>query len=194
MIGKITCFSRVTVIFRKSMHRGMVHKILILFMATCLIQSCTGKLTMKELARNPDAFIKITAHPEFPFRYAVMEEGVIQHVDRPYTFDVIPTQLKGGLLFQGIHRLPGGTCLEIELMQPTWIYFFFHQTEDGGYGKIFPTLQGWERCPEAPQYDTGNGNHGLHMVMYRMKAGSGTVTIPCSTKDKACFNMLFLPV
>jgi hypothetical protein len=194
MIAKDACFSTSTVIFRDPMRKPMIHKTLMLAMAASLIQSCGGKMTMRELARNPEAYIRVTAQPEFPYRYSLMEEGVIQHVDRPYTYDVIPAQLKGGLLFQGIHRLPRGTSMEITLEQPTWIYFFFHRTVDGGYGEIFSSLQGWERCPEAPRYDIHNGDHGHHMVMYRMKAGRGTVVIPCSTKERACFNMVFLPV
>jgi hypothetical protein len=120
-----------------------------------------------------------------------METGVLQHLDRSYTYDVVPPELVNGWLFQGIHRPPAGTDIEIELMAPATIYFFFHPREDGGYTAIFSKLENWERCAAFPQYDIHNGDHGLKMVMYKLEARGGTYSIPPTTKDRACFSMVF---
>jgi len=121
-----------------------------------------------------------------------MAEGVLQHLDREYTYDYIPDELKNGVLFQGIHRPPTGTTLNIELHQAATIFFFFHHTVDGGYSEIFRHLEGWELCDDAPKYDIHNGDHGLNMIMYKMRAGKGTYQIPATKEDRACFNMVFM--
>lgn len=135
--------------------------------------------------------LKVRVTPPFPYSYNLMRKGVLQHIDRDYTYDVIPDELIGGILFQGIHRPPKGTELKIELLSPAIIYFFFHRNVDGGYNKIFNSLEGWEKCKEAPKYDIYNGTHGHDMVMYKMIADQGLYTIPPTTKDKACFSIVF---
>jgi hypothetical protein len=120
-----------------------------------------------------------------------MRPGVLQHLDRTYTYDEVPPELVNGWLFQGIHRPPAGTAVEIELMAPATIYFFFHPREDGGYTAIFSTLENWERCAAFPRYDIHNGDHGLKMVMYKLEARAGAYSIPPTTKDRACFSMVF---
>lgn len=91
------------------------------------------------------AKVKVSATPNFSYSYDTMKAGVIQHVDREYTYDYIPAELEKGLLFQGIHRPAKGTSIKIELFQPATIYFFFQTSWDGGYSEIFPKLQEWEK-------------------------------------------------
>ncbi|MCP4457311.1 MAG: hypothetical protein GY816_04690 [Cytophagales bacterium] len=99
--------------------------------------------------------------------------------------------MKNGLLFQGIHRPPKGTALTIELLKPATVYFFFHHKVNGGYSEIFSNLKNWEKCPSAPQYDIYNGDHGLEMIMYKMVAEKGIHKIPPTTKNRACFSIVF---
>jgi hypothetical protein len=130
--------------------------------------------------------------PASSYRYDTMKPGVIQHIDREYTYDYIPEVLENGLLFQGIHRLPKGTSVKIELLQAATIYFFFHHQWDGGYSEIFPNMKEWKKCNDAPQYDIHNGDHGLHMHMYKLKAKKGSILVPATIRENACFNMVFI--
>lgn len=137
--------------------------------------------------------VKVRVTPPFHYSFDRMKPGVLQHIDRRYTYDVVPDELLGGFLFQGIHRPPKGTAVEFELLSPAKVYCFFHEGGDGGYGAIFPRLEGWQCCDKHPQYDVHNGDHGLRMVMYRLDAGPGTYKIPATTADRACFNIVFQP-
>ena len=141
--------------------------------------------------KSDQILMEINVTPPFEFKYSTMKVGALQHLDRKYTYDVIPDELINGLLFQGVHRPPTGTSLKIKLLSPAKIYVFFHDTVDGGYTEIFSKLKGWKRTKEAPQYDIHNGGHGLKMVMYQMDAKAGTYKIPPTTKDRACFNIVF---
>ncbi len=136
--------------------------------------------------------VRIEVSPAFNFSFAFMEPGVIQHLDRQYTYDVIPPELLNGLLFQGIHQPQKGTTIKLTVSAPTKIYFFFHYQVDGGYSDIFARLNGWHLCPQAPQYDIYNGDHGLKMLMYEIDADSGTYTIPATTEERACFSIVFI--
>ena len=147
----------------------------------------------KEMIREAERLVKVRVTPSFPYSFARMKPGVFQHIDRRYTYDVVPEELVGGFLFQGIHRPPKGTAIEFELSAAATVYWFFHPGGDGGYGPIFEQLEGWERCEQFPQYDIHNGDHGLRMVMYRRHAGPGTYRIPATTADRACFNIVFQP-
>ncbi len=138
-----------------------------------------------------EAKVRVSATPNFSYSYDTMKTGVIQHVDREYTYDYIPSELKNGLLFQGIHRPVSGTSIKIELFRPATIYFFFQNTWDGGYSEIFSNLKEWEKCTDTPQYDIHNGDHGLDMTMYKTKAKRGSYQIPATTKENACFNIVF---
>jgi hypothetical protein len=144
-----------------------------------------------EFIKQTEKKVIVTASPNFIYSYDSMKNGVIQHLDRDYTYDYTPEDLKNGVLFQGIHRPSKGTTLKIELFQPATIHFFFHYALDGGYSKIFSTLEEWEKSNDAPQYDIHNGDHGLRMKMYKMNAKKGTYIIPATTKDRACFNLVF---
>ena len=135
--------------------------------------------------------VKVIVTPAFSFRFDTMKPGVIQHVDREYTYDYIPKELENGLLFQGIHRPVKGTSIKIELLQPAIIYFFFQNSWDGGYAEIFPKRQEWIKCADSPQYDIHNGDHGLQMTMYKLKADKGNYQIPSTTAENACFNIVF---
>ena len=132
----------------------------------------------------------ITPNPTFNFGCDTMRVGVLQHLDRNYPYDVVPTELLNGLLFQGIHRPVKGTSLKIEVLQPVTIYFFFHSEADGGFGQAFAELQNWTKCDTAPAYDIHNGDHGLHMTMYKTQAEVGMIEIPATTVDRACFNFV----
>jgi hypothetical protein len=145
----------------------------------------------EEMIREAERLVKVRVTPPFNYSFARMKPGVLQHIDRRYAYDVVPEELVGGFLFQGIHRPPKGTVIEFELSAPARVYWFFHAGGDGGYGPIFERLEGWERCEEFPQYDIHNGDHGLQMVMYRLNAGPGTCRIPATTADRACFNIVF---
>ena len=158
-------------------------------------RSSEGKHTTKapnsEMIREAEKLVTVAMTPAFEYSFDHMTEGVLQHLDRNYTYDVIPYQLNGGLLFQGIHRPPTGTSLQIELLQPATVYFFFHSKTDGGYSRIFEELPIWKQSPIAPQYDIKNGGHGLNMTMYETDAQPGILYIPATTSDRACFSIVF---
>jgi hypothetical protein len=135
--------------------------------------------------------VKVMVDPFHESKFDVMKEGSMLHVDRKYTYDIIPLDLLGGLLFQGIHRPPKDYHVEIELLSPATIYFFFHSTANGDYDKIFDSLDDWELCNIFPQYDINNGKHGLTMIMYKCEAGIGKIIIPPTRRKKACFNIVF---
>ena len=136
--------------------------------------------------------VTVSVTPAHGFRFSRMKVGVLQHVDREYTYDRAPDELLNGFLFQGIHRPPRGSRLTFTLHSPATVYFFFHHKVDGGYGKIFEGLSAWKRLETYPQYDIHNGDHGLTMVMYRLDAGPGVYSIPATTEDNACFNIVFV--
>jgi len=138
-----------------------------------------------------EQLVKVTTTPDFIYSFDHMTEGVLQHLDRDYTYDIVPEELKGGLLFQGIHRPPKGTVVVMDILEPTTISFFFHSTVDGGYSQIFENLDGWEKTNPAPQYDIHNGDHGLDMTLYLLNAQPGIYSIPATTKDRACFSIIF---
>ena len=131
----------------------------------------------------------ISLIPEVKFSYDSLKQGVLQHLDRNYTYDYIPKELINSILYQGIHRPVKGTSVNIELLEPATIYFFFHSIVDGGYSEIFKNLNGWEQCYDTPKYDIHNGNHGLTMTMYKKIAEKGVYQIQPTIKDKACFNI-----
>jgi len=136
-------------------------------------------------------YVKIITKPSHQNNFDIMKEGVLLHLDRKYTYDIIPPELMGGLIFQGIHRPPKDYIIEIELLKPATIYFFFHYTANGGYDKIFKSLDNWDLCEEFPQYDINNGTHGLTMIMYKCEAEPGKIVILPTTRKKACFNIVF---
>ena len=142
------------------------------------------------LLRGLAAKVIITPDPPFTFGCDTMRVGVLQHLDRNYTYDVVPSELVNGLLFQGIHRPLTGTTLKIEVLQPVTIYFFFHTETDGGFGQAFAQLPNWTKCDSAPAYDIHNGDHGLHMTMYKTLAEVGTTVLPTTTSDRACFSLV----
>ena len=148
-------------------------------------KECNNK-TISEV----ENLVKITVSPSFNYNYNCMTNGVLQHLDRNYTYDIIPNELINGILFQGIHRPPVGTTVTIEILKSSTIYFFFHNKFDGGYTKIFSNLNNWKQSKTAPQYDIYNGTHGLKMIMYEINAKPGIYKIPPTIKDKACFSIV----
>lgn len=143
--------------------------------------------------REAAELVTVRVTPDHKTSFDYMEEGVYQHLDRCYTYDVIPEEMVGGHLFQGIHRPPKGMIVEFELKKPAKVYFFFHYTVDGGYGEIFKTLPEWTLSDTFPQYDIHNGEHGLRMIMYTMDAKPGVYRIPPTLYKRACYNIVFVP-
>lgn len=118
----------------------------------------------QEMIKAAQRLVKVRVTPSFPFSFDLMKPGVFQHIDRRYTYDVVPPELINGFLFQGIHRPGKGTKVEFDLLSPAKVYFFFHEGGDRSYSAIFAKLDGWKRCASFPQYDIHNGDHGLKMV------------------------------
>lgn len=143
-----------------------------------------------EMINQVEKKFVVTPYPKFQYSYSIMKKGVIQHLDRDYTYDIVPDEIIGGILFQGIHRIPKGTSFKIELFQPATVYFFFHESSDGGYSQIFPNLKGWIKCQSAPKYDIKNGSHGLDMNMYKLNGKTGTYWIKPSTEQRGCVNIV----
>lgn len=173
----------------------------ILMIAVVLVGGAVFFLFHEDCDRLPDAdavrdaekLVKVHIHPGHKYSFDVMEVGVYQHLDRCYTYDVIPEEMLGGLLFQGIHRPPAGTAVEFEMFAPARVYFFFHYTVDGGYTQIMQSLPEWKLIEKAPQYDIHNGEHGLRMTMYTLDAEPGVYRIPPTTRPRACYNIVFVP-
>lgn len=138
--------------------------------------------------------VEFVVEPPCAHRVARMDLGALQHVDRSYTYDVVPLELVGGALLQGVHRPPAGTRVTFELAASARVYVFFHATVDGGFGAAFAALDGWRRQPSAPQYDIHNGDHGHRMVMYARDFGPGRHALPATTADRGCFNVVVQPV
>lgn len=136
-------------------------------------------------------FVKINVTPNFDFSYDFMLPGVLQHLDRDYTYDTIPKQLQNGVLFQGIHEAPKGTIVEFKLSSPATVYIIICNGADGGLSLALDGLTNWKRSPVFPQYDIYNGDHGLIMNMYKYDADIGLHSTPESTENGACFNMVF---
>ena len=168
-------------------------------LSALIFQKYKSRNTISRASHNPDVeFINtiekkvvVTLTPGVKYSYDFMKKGVVQHMDRNYTYDYIPKELENLILYQGIHRPLKATSINIELLEPAVIYFFFHNTVDGGYTEIFKYLNGWEKCYDTPKYDIHNGDHGLKMTMYKKYAKIGTHQIPATTKEKACFNIAF---
>lgn len=136
--------------------------------------------------------LRLRPVPAHRFQFEFMLPGTPQHMDRSYTYDIIPPELEGCLLFQGVHCARLGTSLDLEFLVPSIVYFFFHGLVDGGYTEIFPRLEGWKRCSQAPEYDVLNGAHGRNMTMYKRSFELGEVhSIPPTTHDRACFSIVF---
>lgn len=174
---------------------GVAIIIAILALVSLLFRDRTPALkygeTVASVQEVVDKLVKVRVIPDIPYRFDIMQPRVQQHLDRAWTYDTIPPELLGGILFQGIHEPVKGTTIELELLTSADIYFFFHHASDGGYTDIFPNLEGWKRSESAPQYDIHNGTHGLNMIMYHLDANAGIYTIPATTKDKACLSIVF---
>ncbi len=153
----------------------------------------------RELLEILNQYVSIEIEPTMQFNLDVMRVGVIKDIDRDYTYDVVPSEIEGGLLFQPIHRIPKGTSIKLKVHHPHTIYFIFHNGCDGNYTNIFKNLDGWELCDTAPQYDincTWDPEHGLYMTMYKLDAKPGEYIIPPGedgvAADWACWNLVFL--
>lgn len=173
--------------------------LLMTFLAVFLLNTAVFSSEEKQQTALPnlamiaeaEQLVKVTTQPPFDYSFDLMTEGVLQHLDRNYTYDVIPESLSSGFLFQGIHRPPKGTIVVMDIVKPTTVSFFFHSSVDGGYSQIFEHLDGWEKISPAPQYDIHNGDHGLDMTLYQLDALPGIISIPATTKDRACFSIVF---
>jgi len=165
-----------------------------LFIITSLLDKSASNTSFtpnKNAIAMAKKIVKVSVIPNFNFSYDFMNLGVLQHLDRHYTYDVIPEQLINGLLFQGIHEVPKGTVIKFNLLTPATVYFIGCAGADGGFSSILEKLPNWSRSSAFPQYDIYNGKHGLFMNMYRYDADIGLHSIPASTENGACFNMVF---
>jgi len=97
----------------------------IIITTVIFVKRTSPPLQNKEVLSIAEKIVKVKVTLFFDFNYDVMKLGVIQLVARQCTYDSIPEELLGGLLFQGIHRPPKGTAIEFELLTPATIYFFF---------------------------------------------------------------------
>ncbi len=145
----------------------------------------------KQAVAMAEKNVNISITPNFDFSYDFMNPGVLQHLDRGYTYDVVPEQLQNGILFQGIHEVPQGTVIKFKLLSPMTVYFIVCGDADGGFSSILNNLPNWSRSTVFPQYDIYNGDHGLLMNMYKYDADIGLHSIPESTENGACFNIVF---
>lgn len=173
---------------------GLFITFLGVFFLTSQLFSSEEKITTarnEAMIAQAEQLVKVTTQPSFDYSFDLMTEGVLQHLDRKYTYDVVPEPLRGGFLFQGIHRPLKGTVVSMEILKPTTVSFFFHSRVDGGYSQIFENLDGWKKISPAPQYDIHNGDHGLDMTLYQLDAQPGMYSIPATTKDRACFSIVF---
>ena len=146
-----------------------------------------------DMIQKVEKMFKVQVSPSVEYTYAIFENGVLQSINMPFTYDYIPRAIRGGYLFQGFHEYPLGTALKLTAKMPGRLFFIFHRESNGGYDRIFPTLTRWTRADDAPKYDIHHGDHGWHMVMYELKTEGGTYTIPPTTQADACFSIVFVP-
>ena len=144
------------------------------------------------LIENLKEIVEVNVTPKIEYTYDLMKVGTLVHIDRPYTFDVVPQEFIDGLLFQGIHRAPKGLNITIKVKTFLKIYFIFHKEKDGGYVKIFKNLSNWKLCNLKLQYDIKHLDHGKKLLIYEYEAKEGEIiSIPPTIKKNACFNILF---
>ncbi len=74
----------------------------------------------KEIANKNVSFenhiknkVIVTATPKMSYNYDYMKNGVLQHIDRDYSYYYIPTEMVNGILYQGIHRPVKGTSIKL---------------------------------------------------------------------------------
>ena len=134
-------------------------------------------------------YLSIETNPTKHFYLDRMGIGVKKDIDREYTYDIVPKELEGGILYQTEHRVLAGTSIELTIHKPLTLYFIFHDEYDGNYTNIFKNLDDWEMCDTAPQYDvnckTPNmETHGMNQTMYKLKAKEKTTySIPTSEQN-----------
>lgn len=143
-----------------------------------------------EMITLANRLMSIKINPYMQYSYALMEKGVLQNTDRRYTYDYIPESIKGGYLFQGIHRTPRGTSFNFKVHEPLKIFFFFHTRLDGGYGSVFPKMARWQKENDVPMYDIYNGDHGRSITMYSAEFAPGSFTLPETTSKDACIGFV----
>ena len=171
-------------------------RIILLLVLVCVFLALY-LLTVLKSAHNSDIesrageLVKVSTTPTLDYQFDNMSAGVLQHVDRKYTYDIVPKEINNGLLFRSVHEAPKGTVVKFELLSPARVFFFFCRNQDGGYSDIFESLPKWKKSNRFPQYDIYQGSHGLVMSMFYLEADVGLYTLPATTKDNACFNIVF---
>ena len=58
--------------------------------------------------------IELSFTPSQKYSFDIMKIGVKQHIDREYTYDIIPEELICGVLLQNVHRLEKGTVIKFQ--------------------------------------------------------------------------------
>ena len=141
----------------------------------------------------------------------VMLPGVQMHLDRLYTYDVIPSAVYGGSLLVVPHRLPAGLDLEFDCSgpgtdegAPATFFVIAHSGENAHDGGLTTPLDwrvsqdaGWRRSAVAPQYDLadvcGCGPHGLNMSMWGLTfRGATHIRIPSTTQDDGAISFVLV--
>jgi len=85
------------------------------------------KMTLEAKETLSQNDITVTIEPHKDFYTDTMTVGVKKDIDRTYTYDVIPKELEGGLLYQTAHRIMSGTDIEIKTHKAMTLYFIFHE-------------------------------------------------------------------
>ena len=146
------------------------------------------KMTLEAKETLSQNDITVTIEPHKDFYTDTMTVGVKKDIDRTYTYDVIPKELEGGLLYQTAHRIMSGTGIQIKTHKAMTLYFIFHARYDGDYTNIFEDLHDWKICDTAPQYDVNTNyldRHGEDQKMYKLEAKKNTTySIPKSGDSK----------
>jgi len=153
-----------------------------------LIKDHRKKDEKLEIAKN---LVKIQIYPKLEYQFDIMKEGVLQHIDRDYKYDIVPDRISDGILFRTNHEVPKGTTVQFELLSPAEVYLILCHDQDGGYLELIEQLSIWKKQDQFPQYDIYNGMHGMRMDMYLLYAEPGVYKLPVTIKEDACFNIVF---
>jgi acyl-CoA thioesterase-1 len=143
-----------------------------------------------DAAKDLAKLVKYTVEPAMEHKLNHLKLGAIQHCDRPYVYSVIPEEMVGAVVFQGVHRAPLGTKVKIEVLASSTVYFFFYHggKYSGGYDKIFPDLKDWRKLDADVRYGHNVDKESSKIMrVYRLDAQAGLVEIPATTSENGVF-------
>mmetsp|Transcript_37792 Transcript_37792/g.88428 ORF Transcript_37792/g.88428 Transcript_37792/m.88428 type:complete len:236 (-) Transcript_37792:76-783(-) len=87
-----------------------------------------------------------------------MLPGVQMHYNRKYTYDVVPDEVHGGVLFVLPHQMPMNVSISFRCAASAAarLYVAVHKVVDGGYIRVLDSVEagavGWQRSAHVPQY------------------------------------------